>query len=194
MFFLKFYFCKTQTLSVYRHHPEYRVHGLTLIECLIALSLIGIIGLLALPSFSKTLQDAETVSLARRLHISLNYARSTAISRRQRTIVCGSSGDVCDDPANWENGWIVFVDANENHRRDAVESIAWTEKISDSSPGLFFRGGAARDRMVRFKAHGSGWPNGTFFVCAKGRQLRRIIMYRSGRSRIAAASDGGCPN
>lgn len=167
--------------------------GLTLFECLIVLSTIALIAALAVPSLSGMIENAQTASLARRLHVSLVLARSEAIKRRQTVSVCASTSLLCADSSRWAQGWIVFSDNDSNGQRDGSEPLLWREMTSGSDLEIRFAGGASAHRFVRFTAHGSGWPNGTFYVCAGSVQKRRVVFYFSGRSRIARPEGYDCP-
>jgi len=53
---------------------------------------------------------ARASSSADTLITSINYARSEAITRNQRIVLCASDDGVnCLAPLNWNDGWIVMV-------------------------------------------------------------------------------------
>ena len=52
-------------------------------------------------------------SSADTLITSINYARSEAITRNQRIVLCASDDGVnCLAPLNWNDGWIVMIQAD----------------------------------------------------------------------------------
>ncbi len=167
--------------------------GVSLFECLVALTLIALLTSAAIPSLVKVVIGSEASSIARRLHISMSLARSSAIKRRHYVTVCGARDLRCSDPADWTGGWIVFADSDADGQRASTEPLLWRESLADTDPRLALVAGASADRYVRFGARGFGWPNGTFHICANGRPLRRVVFYRTGRSRIAQPSSFPCP-
>ena len=51
----------------------------------------------------------------------LSLARSEAVKRNATVAVCRASGSNCSNAVNWENGWVVFTDVNQNGTIDAGE-------------------------------------------------------------------------
>jgi len=57
-------------------------HGLTLIESLVALVIVGILATVVVPSFNNTLARTRLDGVVNELSVDLQYARSTSIRRR----------------------------------------------------------------------------------------------------------------
>jgi type IV fimbrial biogenesis protein FimT len=58
------------------------------------------------------------------IHNSLMLARSEAIECNGRVVICKSiTGSMCFTVGGCEQGWIVFVDANNNAKVDGGEEI-----------------------------------------------------------------------
>ena len=90
------------------------IKGFTVIELMIVVGVIGILLAVGLPGLQDTVSRMSTNSQAKALVASLNFARSEAIKRGGVVSVCASSsGTDCAADA-WSDGWIVFVDANED--------------------------------------------------------------------------------
>lgn len=57
----------------------------------------------------------------------LNLARSEAIKRASNVSICKQGGTLtspsCNSGAQWEAGWVVFVDANANSTIDSGDSV-----------------------------------------------------------------------
>jgi len=98
-------------------------YGFTLLELMIAISVLAIGLTLAVPSI-RTIAANNQISVANNSIITgFNLARSEAVTRGNNVAICPSSdGDTCDDD-NWDKGWIVFDDA------DGSGSMAETEVI-----------------------------------------------------------------
>lgn len=87
--------------------------GFTLIELLIALSIVGILLMVGVPSLKTFVQNNQLIASTNELISALHVARSEAIKLNSRVSICSSSnGTSCSGSSNWQNGWIVFVDAD----------------------------------------------------------------------------------
>ena len=90
-----------------------RIAGFTLIELIVTLVLAAIVLTVAVPSFQDSIRNNRRATQANDLISALNLARSEAITRAQLVTICRSSNQAsCAAGANWEDGWIVFVDSN----------------------------------------------------------------------------------
>jgi type IV fimbrial biogenesis protein FimT len=97
----------------------YQKHGYTLIELLISLSILSILSLNIFPNISGLLAQQRSAVLTNDLAGSLAYARSEAVMKRTTVLTCQSNnGSECNRSENWHNGWIIFVDKNNNKQRD----------------------------------------------------------------------------
>jgi type IV fimbrial biogenesis protein FimT len=90
-------------------------HGLTLLEVLIGLVLLGIVLAMAAPGFDDLMGRTRLATQTSALTSSLSYARSEAIRRGSRVTVCKSADPnaatpACSTTANWADGWLVFAD------------------------------------------------------------------------------------
>jgi len=93
--------------------------GFTILEIMIAIVVLAIFLTLAVPSFQAALQNNRLTSATNGFVTAMQFARSEAISRRAPVTVCGSSdGSTCND--DWETGWIVFLDDNNEGTTAAV--------------------------------------------------------------------------
>jgi len=95
--------------------------GLTLIELLVVLAIAAIITTTAVPSFQSFIQNNRMSTTVHKFVSSLNLARSEAVKRGERITMCKSSNaSTCTNGGDWSQGWIVFVDANDNGQREAA--------------------------------------------------------------------------
>src|SRR3569832_1171984 len=96
--------------------------GFTLVELLVTISIATILVTLAVPSFSDFVKINRMITQTNDFVTALNVARSEAIRRGNRITLCKSSdGAGCVSGGNWEQGWIVFVDADGD---GAVNNVA----------------------------------------------------------------------
>lgn len=99
----------------YRIFLPSRNRGFTLVELVITLAVAAILVTLAVPSFSQFVKNNRLITQANDFVTALNVARSEAIKRGDRVTLCKSSNQVsCAGSGNWEQGWIVFADVNDD--------------------------------------------------------------------------------
>ena len=85
--------------------------GFTIIELMITIAVIGIGLAIGVPAMNQFVLDNRLVSQINTLNSSLALARSEAVKQNETTVVCVSAdGATCTAGANWNEGWIVFVD------------------------------------------------------------------------------------
>ena len=99
--------------------------GLTLIELLVAITILAVLAQLAVPSFSYSISSYRISSQINGWIADAQYARAEAIKRGQTVTICLSAdGTTCATGTTaWQSGWIVFADANGNAAVDAGETI-----------------------------------------------------------------------
>lgn len=93
-----------------------RVHqGFTILELIIAIAILAILILLAVPSFRTIMQNNRAATITNDVVAALQTARSEALKRRQDVRVCrrNVAGTACDNGADWTPGWLI-VDAAGN--------------------------------------------------------------------------------
>lgn len=93
-----------------------RQRGLTLIEVAIALTVAMILGSLGVPGFLDLIRTKNLTATATDLKADLNFARSEALKRNRRVLVCpaGSTANTCATGTDWGAGWLVCVDTDAN--------------------------------------------------------------------------------
>jgi len=175
--------------------------GFTTIELLVAVTVGALLLGLTIPSMSAMLQTQKTVSLVNVFVASLHLARSEAIKRNGRTVVCKSAdGLQCTTAGGWDQGWIVFHDTNNNAQYDADEWVA--QQQGPAGTGLRLRGNTPVAHYVSYTAHGrarltsGAFQVGTFTLCptagAAGANVRKIILGGPGRPRIDKGVAADC--
>lgn len=93
-----------------------RSRGFTLIELVIVLVIAGIVGGYAIPSWRTYVQNGRIVTYTNELVADINLARSEAILRGARVVICKSANPeaaapTCTAAGAWTTGRIIFVDA-----------------------------------------------------------------------------------
>ncbi len=92
-----------------------RVRGFTLVELLVTVMILGIIAAFAAPSFNGVIRSARTDSNFSELKTGFNYARSEAATQQQGVSICTSNdAATCTGNTDWQAGWLVFSDADQD--------------------------------------------------------------------------------
>lgn len=98
--------------------------GFTLLEALVVMALLGVLVSLAAPSMTGLRARHQLQGQGVAFFDSLVLARSEALRRQQRVSVCAQGIDSrCDALGRWQQGWLVFVDANHNGLRESQEVL-----------------------------------------------------------------------
>ena len=174
--------------------------GIGLLETMTVLAVLSITVALAVPSANRWLQDARQVQLANDFLSDLQLARTEAIRRGQRVVLCPSAdGSACATRNDWLQGRIVFVDANNNASREAAEPLL---AVGGAGPvGWLFQGNAPMSRYVSYHPTGrtrliSGAQQmGTVTICRPASapvSKTQIVISASGRPRSERVSAPSC--
>lgn len=97
--------------------PPARQAGVTLIELVVVMILIGILLAIGIPSYNSVTTSNRLATEMDALIGDLQYARSEAVREGQTVSVCAQSSTTPDSCAasgtdTWQGGWIVFTDFN----------------------------------------------------------------------------------
>jgi type IV fimbrial biogenesis protein FimT len=113
---------RTQQINSKHLKTKVLVNGFTLIEVLVAVSILGVLIAIAMPSFTTTIRRFRTEAIRDDLIASLQVARSEAIRRGvsnsvtvSRTPASGSCMADTTVAGQWSCGWQIFIDANGNN-------------------------------------------------------------------------------
>ena len=183
-----------------RSLPQPTSGGFTLVEMLVALAVAAVLLAVAIPSFA-AISRFTTLSSASNVFLSgLYLARNEAIKRNSRVVLCKSAdGNMCTASGGWEQGWIVFHDANNNGTREDAEAIIRREATLTTS--LRLTGNMHVARYVSFaptggtRLLGGGFQAGTLTLChqsAEGAEAREIILNAAGRPRVQKTRVAHC--
>jgi len=97
--------------------------GFTLYELLITVLIVAIVLSIGVPNLGEFTRNSRVTGLANDLHGSFYLARSEAARAKLPVTICASAapfGAAACNGAGFDDGWIVFVDANGNGVRDAA--------------------------------------------------------------------------
>lgn len=112
-----------EQMAVRRRHAT----GYTLIELMAVLAIASALLVIAIPMFRTQVQNSRMSAAATDLLSTFMSAKSEAVGRNYPVQVCirNEDADGCADIDNvqWEDGWLTFVDVNDNGARDDDEDI-----------------------------------------------------------------------
>ena len=160
----------------------------TLIEQCLAIGLLAVLTLTAIPSWSGFLTKTKIRATGSELHTTLMKARNHALENHVTVIVCEANSEQmsqCNKKrqrnTNWIQGWIAYADSNDNGELDSDEDIFHVSQNLNRIPVVFNQTG-----RLRFFTNGTSRSAG-FYICHPGSETEAYIrLLYSGRSRISA--------
>jgi len=165
--------------------------GFSLIEMMVVLVILAIALLLGGPAFTDLIRDNRLVSSVYGVRATLNLARSEALARRDRVVVCPSNaaGSACLDSTNWSGGYLALMGVDVSATVDAANPgrsrIHWE---SETNPAVSV---SFTPKLVVFDTIGSALGSaGTFVFCDErgASKARGLILTNAGT--VAASVDG----
>jgi type IV fimbrial biogenesis protein FimT len=179
------------------------LRGFTMVELMVSIAIAAILAGLAVPSFRDLIASNRLKSHTSAFHTSLLLARSEAIKRKEgRVVVCKSAdGAACTTDGGWQQGWIVFADANGNGSVNAGEVVF--HKVASLSGDFLLKRESGHDTLADYVSYSStGAPkltgsenpqSGAFTLCQAGvagdaRQLEIFVTGRVSVSKVPVTS------
>lgn len=177
--------------------------GFTMPELLISVAVIAILLALALPAFNSLVLDNRITTMTNRFVADLRLARSEALKRGARVIVCRSNdvraaSPTCGgDSQTWTQGWLIFANTDANTIFDTGTDtlLKVGEGISDTQLSIISN--SSGDASISFNPDASTNQGGAtlhWALCdSRGASHgRRIEVPPTGRPRLLAADS--CSN
>lgn len=168
-----------------------RQTGFTLIELLITVAIAAILLSLAAPNFRELLVKRSVQAAAETLLSDMRYARSEALKRSTRTVICRSvDGSTCTNVVgSWSDGWIVYVDPTNIALNTAIPADALV-RVQQQLPNVSsVESVIPADTLLRFSYEPTGWAKNAstnFVVAPTGTVL-------AGSTRLVCVSINGRP-
>lgn len=157
--------------------------GMSLIEQIMVLAIIGILTGIALPPLRHTLGRNRLQVAQSDFITALQHARSTAATSGKRTLFCPSpDGKQCSGGSQWEHGWLLGHDTDGDHQPDGGPSYT-----RSAYAGLRITSSNGR-HDVRFQPDGSAsGSNLTLLFCEPGGDGKALTVVVSNPGRIRGA-------
>ncbi|MDB6000651.1 MAG: pilus assembly protein [Rhizobacter sp.] len=186
-----------------RRLPPFTHRGFTLIELLVTLALMGILLMIAAPSFVAFQRNSQLTTTVNSFLAATNAARTEAMKRGVPTYVTPHP----NSNGNWAQGWVAFVDTDRDgaYTADSTDVLITdqgpvpgnvTVDLTHAEATGFLQG---TDRYVRFD--GQGYPSSSTAGAAfapgaiqftNGTIARRVVVSITGRARTCADTAADC--
>lgn len=178
-----------------------RNKGFTLVEMMVAVAVLSITLVIAVPSFTGLINNNRLTSQANELIAAFILARTEAIKQNQFVVLCHSSNSLTCDAAP-SSGWKGWLVARQTILNNPATTILASGAIDDSrftllgSPSV----SSATD-VIRFTPQGlartatDGALNAVLRVCIpaiSNNNVRDVQLRSGGRVRIVSDRNSGC--
>lgn len=170
-------------------------YGFTLIELLTTVSIFSLLLSLAIPEFQSMAQHNQITSAYNAFLSTIQFTRSEAIKRGNNVIICkwDNLEAACVSSRNWQDGWAVFDDKNDNGSKDTNEDIIRIHKSLPSSIQMDYR-----KTKLNYNSEGfSPGYAGTITFCSTNTEITNKGLKISfvGHVRVAEQDElGSCTN
>ena len=96
--------------------------GFTILELVVTVGMVAIVVAIAIPAMQTFTQNDRLTTNINTLIGHLAYARSEAVKRSVQVSVCASN-DASTCSGSWDDGWIVYIDADNDNSFTAGEVV-----------------------------------------------------------------------
>lgn len=159
-------------------------HGFTLVELMVALTILTMLIYIAVPSFRNAGLPSQLRAVANGLIAATQIARTEAIKRDTTVQLCVSSDGATCGTGNWQQGWIVISGTTVLHSEPAAP-VGYRVTPTGGSVAL------------SFAATGLGATPESFTVCRQtpsvGPQERVVTITAAGKASVQMTTTGVCP-
>lgn len=163
---------------------------------MLTIGVAAVILTIGVPSFQGLMERNQLTSNINRFISSLALARSEAIKRNQRVVVCPSiNGTDCDNSGGYDNGWIVFVDTDNNNAHNAGEELIWAGEGMPNNMTLRGTSNGYHSAIPYVPSGRVALGSGSVRLCKDNEtdRARMVTIISSGRVRLAKHNANGVP-
>jgi type IV fimbrial biogenesis protein FimT len=172
-----------------------RESGLTLVELLMVVAVLGVLATAGLPSLGRTLDSSAVAAQSRELCAALRFARAEALRRGTWVTVCARQPGVeppacaASNATGWQPGWLVFVDVGDRGRVDADDQLLRLETPLARSSGV-----DGTLRAITFGAAGVSVDAASHFLfrAPDAAVVQLVCVSKTGRPRLAPPGRTSC--
>jgi len=129
-----------------------------MVEAVVVMGIVAILMAVAIPSYKYVTSANRIAAEINGLLGDMQFARAEAIKEGQTVTICASTNQTtCSNATNWQGGWIVFADVNDDQSVDAGDTIYRVQKGFSGTDTLAANNNVA---AVTFNREGfAGGPN-----------------------------------
>jgi type IV fimbrial biogenesis protein FimT len=153
-----------------------------------------VIATVAAPSFKAIIRAQRMATQIYDFDAAIHLARSEAVKRGDPVTVCASAAQTACGPngTQWEQGWIVFVDKNNNQTVDGGEDILRATPALVSGYTLRATSSTTLTSYITINPKGQASATGIFILCEASalNPSRAVIVSTAGRISMAADHNG----
>ena len=175
------------------------VVGISIVELVVSLAVVSILVTTGVPAFSSIIQSNRINESAFDMLGTINLARTEAVKRRTRVVLCRSADPTsttpsCGGSANiWTTGWLVFASGDTNSTYEAGTDTLLGIGLIDS-PNVTIITNSTSDKNLEYNSDGTtneGGDTARFAVCDKrgGAQGRQINVPPHGRPKFVKGNN-----
>lgn len=179
------------------------MRGMTVIELMIVITIIGILATWAIPSYRNMMLNNRRAVSVNELVGTLMSARGEVAKRGQAVVVCPTTTaapGTCNGGTDWSQGWMSFVDVNGNGAYDAGTDTLLRQyanpysdfKITLASSSTPSGVPATVVALAPFNQTGT---SATIRLCDRrgATEARSANIAKTGRSEVSSLSAAGVP-
>ena len=125
-------FCENVTGNTMQEYSNNKQNGFSLVELMIAVFMLSILLTVGIPAFNGIARENALADISNRFITSITLARSEAVSKNRTVVMCqlNNAGTACDNDGNWEDGWVVWIDLDNDNNLENVNEANGVEVVS----------------------------------------------------------------
>ena len=89
----------------------YNINGYTLIELLVVITILVVMVTATAPAFTDTVKNAQLISEMAKFESAILLGKSTAMTHKNRVVLCPSPAGTLCDGTDWSGGWILLEES-----------------------------------------------------------------------------------
>ncbi|MCP4766165.1 MAG: hypothetical protein GY875_07820 [Gammaproteobacteria bacterium] len=170
--------------------------GFTLLELIIIIGILGMTMAFAAPGLATMIKNNRLSGSVNDFVAALQYAKAEAASRVNPVSLCkkNPAGTACVGGGDWQQGWIVFSDANGDAAVDGGDTVLLNHEALDAS--ITFGGTAGVATAVTYRPSGTTSVTSTevLIICDErgfAESAKGILVSITGRGAVMKATDTG---
>lgn len=165
--------------------------GFSLIELLVAISIIGILSILALPSFLASNINNQLASQVNQLNNIFSFARSEAYRLNSTVSVCATTNGIACNSSNFSNGTIIFNNPATNGLLNTNQILKVYDFWAGKNKGVITTTDGTG--TFTFRGNSSAIVSGSILICSPGYNSFTLTINPIGSIHsVNNIGDGGC--